>query len=92
MLVKQLKSLLDNLGDFQDLEVQAQHLHHFAEQMMQEGNAPAGTLMAMGVLIEGLHRRQQEEREAFAERFEQFAAAENQAVFKALFKWKPAAA
>ena len=84
-LVKALKQLLDNLGSFQDLEVQALKLREFAHQMVDEGEVPADTLLAMGMLVDGLLTRQQLAREEFAERFATFASDANRVVFKRLF-------
>jgi len=50
-LIKQMKLLLDNLGGFQDLAVQAAHLRETAAMMQAAGAAPLGTLLAMGALI-----------------------------------------
>jgi len=88
-LIKALKVLQDNLGDFQDLEVQGTNLRHFSEQMVAEGNVPAPTLMAMGILVDGLARRQHAAREEFAARFAHFSAAENQQQFRELFASAP---
>jgi len=84
-LIKALKVLLDNLGTFQDTEVQAGKLREFAHQMVQEGKVPADTLLAMGMLVDGLLRRQQEARQDFSSFFKVFASRENQMEFKALF-------
>ena len=84
-LVRVVKVLLDNLGSFQDLEVQADKLRALGRQMMDEGKAPAETLLAMGMLVDGLLRRQGEVRGEFAQTFAEFAEAENQREFKALF-------
>lgn len=84
-LIKVLKTLQENLGDFQDLEVQANSLRHFSEQMVEEGSVPAPTLMAMGILVEGLLRRQHAAREEFASRFAHFATPENRHAFEGLF-------
>lgn len=80
-----LKVLQNNLGDFQDYEVQAHKLREFAQQMMDEGKTPAVTLMAMGILVEHLAESQAETRLEFAERFRQFAHKKNRSRFKALF-------
>ena len=85
-LVKVLKVLLDNLGDFQDLEVQAHALRRFAESMVDENRAAPGTLLAMGALIGGLAEHQREARARFAETFAGFDTRENNLLFKALFK------
>ncbi len=76
--IKALKSLQDNLGDFHDLEVQAEALKGFGHAMqLEEHGLPGETFMAMGALIESLSRRQAEERCKFAERFAQFAGPAN---------------
>ena len=87
-LIKVLKVLQDNLGDFQDFEVQVAKLKEFSHQMMKEAKAPAETFMAMGILVESLDQRQHETREEFAARFQQFAMHENQQRFRALFAIK----
>ena len=84
-LIKALKVLQDNLGDFQDLEVQAANLTHFGQEMVKEGVVPPQTLMAMGILVDGLAKRQHQAREEFAARFGQFAAEDVRAQFQALF-------
>lgn len=84
-LIKNLKGLLDNLGDFQDLEVQADKLRKFAHQMVEEGDVPADTLLAMGMLVDGLLKRQQASRQVFADRFARFADAKQVAVYQELF-------
>jgi hypothetical protein len=84
--VKALKRLLDNLGEFQDLEVHADHLHDFAAQMQKQGDVPLETLLAMGALVGGLLQRQQSTRQAFAERFEGFDTRDNRASYRRLFK------
>jgi CHAD domain-containing protein len=85
-LVKVIKVLLDNLGNFQDLEVQAKTLHHFAEQMAQENLAGHDTLLAMGALIGSLSQRQQEAWLQFGKIFTGFDTAEHHSLFKTLFK------
>jgi len=83
-LIKQLKILLDNLGEFQDLQVQAEALEGFGEQMLKEG-APARTLMAMGILVGQLLERQEQAREAFFDLFEQFGSEQNLQAYRQLF-------
>jgi CHAD domain-containing protein len=89
-LIKELKRLLDNLGDFQDLEVQAEKLRDFAHQMVEEGAVPADTLLAMGMLVDDLLARQHQAYQEFFGRFAQFAAEDNRAVLSRLLKGKPA--
>lgn len=85
-LIKILKLLQENLGDFQDYEVQVMTLKLFSQRMVAEGGVPTETLLAMGMLIEGLERRQQKARNDFANCFAHFALAENRLRFRALFK------
>ena len=87
-LIKVLKNFQDNLGEHQDFEVQVNTLKQFSQQMMAEGSAPAETLMAMGILVEDLSKRQQQARDEFASRFKQFSLPENQKHFRALFAYK----
>ncbi len=84
-LVKVIKGLLDNLGNFQDLEVQSHTLQGFAGRMMEEGVGGRDTLLAMGALIGGLSQRQQEAREEFAVIFTNFDTPEHRLLFKSLF-------
>jgi len=84
-LIKALKVLLDNLGGFQDTEVQAHKLREFAHQMVKEAEVPADTLLAMGMLVDGLLRRQQEVRQDFYSRFKLFSGKKNRLEFKAIF-------
>jgi CHAD domain-containing protein len=83
-LIKRLKVILDNLGEFQDLEVQAHSLEAFGNQMLKEG-APASALMAMGVLVGRLFEGQTRAREEFATLFAAFSSKENQKAFRQLF-------
>ncbi|MGB5441199.1 MAG: CHAD domain-containing protein, partial [Gammaproteobacteria bacterium] len=84
-LIKVLKTLQGNLGDFQDYEVQVMTLKKYSHQMMAEDNVSADTLLAMGMLIEGLERRQQQARAAFSGTFAGFSAQANQKRFRKLF-------
>ena len=63
-LVKSLKRLQDNLGDFQDLEIQQERVRQFAEEMQGGRNPPpVSTFLAMGRLIEQLRLGQQQARD-----------------------------
>jgi len=85
-LIKAIKALLDNLGEFQDLEVHAHKIREDAEAMAAEGGAGADTLMAMGALVDDLLERQARVRGELAARFADFDAAPNRDAYKALFK------
>ena len=66
--IKDLKSLQDVLGRFQDSEVQRMTLHGFAQEMVADG-APAEALLAMGELMGHLYAEQQRARAEFATAF-----------------------
>jgi CHAD domain-containing protein len=66
--IKTLKGLQDQLGRFQDREVQANALRALAPEV----GRPA-TVMAMGVLVERFMKEEIAAREEFADRFEAFA-------------------
>jgi CHAD domain-containing protein len=83
-LIKEIKILLDNLGEFQDLQVQAESLEDLGKQMMKEG-APASALMAMGILVGKLLERQVKARDEFADLFTAFSNEENRKAFQQLF-------
>lgn len=84
-LIKSLKLLQDNLGDFQDLCVQTQQLSDFAQQMQSEGLADTKTIMAMGVLVQNLVAQKETVRCHFSERFKEFSSAESVMEFKTAF-------
>ena len=85
-LINALKRLQDNLGDFNDLEVQQETLRAFARTMLAEKIGTANSLMAMGRLVERLEQRQVEERMTFHRRFDRFSSRKNRRSFKQLFK------
>ncbi len=84
-VIKNLKALLDNLGAFQDLEVQAGKLRGLARQMSEEGEVPVDTLLAIGMLVDGLLERQGHARAEFQERFAGFDSDGNRRNYQQLF-------
>lgn len=84
LLIKNLKELQDVLGDFQDYAVQEHALKLFSDEMMAL-NTPAGTFLAMGVLVQNLDAHRRTARKNFASKFEGFKQEENQSAFKSLF-------
>ncbi len=85
-LLKSLKRLQDNLGDFNDLDVQQRTLQQFAHQMEEEKLASVDCLLAMGRLLDHLLHQQASERRRFATCFKRFSATDNRRRFKRLFK------
>lgn len=76
-VVADLKVLQDNLGRFQDFQVQEDRLRAAGTELVAAGTgtaagAGAGTVMAMGMLVQDLRRRSEEARDEFATVFEGF--------------------
>ncbi|WP_138380883.1 CHAD domain-containing protein [Luteithermobacter gelatinilyticus] len=84
-LIKTLKNLQDNLGDFQDYEVQAHSISGFSQAMQARGMGTAQTFMAMGILCSHLLKGQQAAREEFAARFTAFDTKDIYNRFQTLF-------
>ncbi|MDT8383269.1 MAG: CHAD domain-containing protein [Gammaproteobacteria bacterium] len=85
-LIRTLKSLQGNLGDFQDLEVHAQSMRVFAEQMLQQEHASSRTLMAMGALAENLEHHKMAIHQEFSDVYQAFQGKKNRDLFESLFK------
>jgi CHAD domain-containing protein len=85
-LLKELKSLQDTLGDFQDGEVQREAIREFAAAMMEQGLAPPETVLAMGEMAAQLDAHQLKARAALAGRLQPFLADDNRARVKALVR------
>jgi CHAD domain-containing protein len=83
-MIKELKSLQDCLGEFQDSHTQREAITALAEQMAAEQAVPAATLLAMGRLGAGLESRQRNARAQFASRFNRFASPKTARIVKAL--------
>lgn len=81
-----LKKLQDNLGDFNDYQVQQERLESFADGMVDVDLAPVPTLLAMGRLLKHLAGGQERERRRFEKRFRRFASKKNRRRFKSLFR------
>ena len=87
--IAELKRLQDHLGDFNDLQMQQEALHRFAEEMLATKTGPPATLLAMGQLMGQLEGQQIVEREAFHRHFRQFSRPRNQKRFRKLFGPEP---
>ena len=85
-LVKALKVLLDNLGEFQDLEVQADKLKDFAREFRPDDPERLPAVMAIGALVADLLRNQQAAHARFAECFAAFDTEANRDAYVCLFK------
>lgn len=67
--VQRLKALQDNLGEHQDTEVHSAYLKALSLELQGSPEVTAGTLLAMGRLVELFERRRQAARDEFATRF-----------------------
>jgi CHAD domain-containing protein len=85
VLIEQLKKLQDNLGDFNDLCIQADYLLDIAQDLPTTRRQSKSTLVAVGSLIGTLDRERQRVKDAFAKTFTDFASPANQALFQELF-------
>lgn len=91
-IIRALKDLLDILGDYQDLEVQADELRGFARQFAPDDPARLSTILAIGALVADLLRHQQAAHQRFAGAFAAFDSMDNHADYKRLFKAKAGSA
>jgi len=87
-LIKQLKKLQDNLGDFNDLSVQQEYLMHMAEELPIDDPRSRKALVATGYLVENLSYKQKTVKANFAETFTEFASPANRKLFRQLFATK----
>jgi CHAD domain-containing protein len=89
-LIRELKQLQENLGDYQDLDVQIASIEHFAEEMNERGVYDDTTAQAMQALLASLHAQMDDVRAHFHERFERFSLKETRKLFRELFRPEPA--
>ena len=61
-MINVFKILQDNLGDFQDYQVQGEAMHSFGIEMADEDEVTPATLLAMGALADSLLHQQQQTR------------------------------
>ena len=85
LLTKQLKKLQNNLGDFNDLSVQQEHLLSLAVELPADDPLSPRTLLAIGSLVGTLDAEKQRTKADFAQIFIDFASPANRKLFKALF-------
>jgi CHAD domain-containing protein len=76
-LVKALKSLQDNLGNFNDLRLQQAAMRRFDQQMAKEGMATGELRKAIRRVVEWLETRQVKERKRFDKQFAKFSQQKN---------------
>jgi CHAD domain-containing protein len=84
-LIKQLKQLQENLGDFNDLCVQEEYLLSVASELPLTDQRSRKTVLAIGSLIGTIDQERQRVKGAFARTFMKFASPSNKKLFKELF-------
>jgi len=77
VLVKALKQLQDNLGRFNDLEVQGATVRQYAQELATEGKLEGPTVQALIDLLAALESARLEERGRFAGCFGRFDTGKN---------------
>jgi CHAD domain-containing protein len=70
--IKKLKRLQDHLGAFQDCSTQIATFRRYGEEMQASGEHSAATVMALGVLVQGLEREKRARMRGFRRRFDSF--------------------
>lgn len=82
--VGQLKDLQDNLGEYQDTEVQLDELRSVAHELHASAAADTDALLTVGRIIDHLERRRQAARDEFKLRFAAYDTKPNRAMLTAL--------
>ena len=85
-ILKPLKALQEDLGQFNDCSVQQESLKNFGDMLAKQQPAPAQTLVAMGMLVSTLNQRQAEARQRFRASFNGFASTRTQNRINLLFQ------
>jgi CHAD domain-containing protein len=81
-LIGNLKDLQDNLGEFQDLQVQQDSLRQFISDMENETGIVPETRKAIEMLVTRLAGRNQKVRSAFDAKFKKFSSTSNFMLYK----------
>lgn len=83
-IIKSLKGLQENLGEFQDLSVQSRKLRDFEQALSGQGAGRPETGRAMQALIDDLVKKKRAVRREFSDRFRRFASSRTERRFRAL--------
>jgi CHAD domain-containing protein len=88
VLLDDLKSLQNNLGEFQDLHVQQCILRRYIIKLKQKGDIDKDIHKSMQILINKLEKRGQKARGKFDSKFKRISSSEDYELYKKLFKDK----
>lgn len=84
-VIRHLKVLQDNLGDYNDMHVQQERLKGYISKMNASESGGRESIAAAGGLISELYMKQKEIRSEFHGRFAEFAGEEMKELFDNLF-------
>jgi CHAD domain-containing protein len=84
-VIRHLKQLQDNLGDYNDMHVQQERLKGYIPMMDPSESEGRDSIAAAGGLISELYLKQKELRAEFHARFEEFSGGDMKALFEKLF-------
>ncbi|MCI0481614.1 MAG: CHAD domain-containing protein, partial [Candidatus Dadabacteria bacterium] len=84
-VIKHLKALQDNLGDYNDMHMQQERLKGYISKMNASENEGRDSIAAAGGLISELYMKQKQIRSEFHGRFGEFAGEEMKELFDNLF-------
>jgi CHAD domain-containing protein len=85
VLVKQMKRLQDNLGDFNDLAVQQEFLKEYLSKLKNNDQNALKIAAAFGGLIVAFNIKQEKIRDSFKVIFKEFSNKKNKQVYVTLF-------
>lgn len=88
-LIRHLKILQDNLGEFNDLSVQRESLKALVDKLDPSDDKHKESIVSSGGLISVLYERQRVVRSEFTEKFNEFQDKEMKSIFRELFHVKP---
>jgi len=84
-LIENLKDLQDNLGEFQDLQIQQDSLRQFISDMENETGVVMETRKAIEILVTRLAKRNKKVRLTFDVKFKKFSSTTNFMLYKNIF-------
>lgn len=87
-VIKLLKRLQNNLGDFNDLSVQQDMLRNYHTTLRPGSRKNQDLAAALGGLLTNLYHEQEKVRSEFASKFSEFSADGNALLYKKLFDLK----
>lgn len=85
ILIKQVKKLQTNLGDFNDLSVQEEYALATTTQLPIQDSESRKVFVAVGRMIGAIQQKREQVKNSFAQIFTDFATIDNQELFRELF-------